>query len=164
MQLLRQVQSIARARAKKVHRCHLVKEDLLPEPRGPHQGPSSGEENSNSQSVQAEDAAPKKGKPAPPKGGPKGKAAGKGKTALPDVDPGPEPPKHLVGKKFHWTNVVGTRFAGSMFQQIVESLNSNKAEHVEAEPEDQADTKQEPERKPKMHTLLEKLTGTFFQE
>ena len=126
-------------------------------------GPSSGEENSNSQSVQAEDAAPKKGKPAPPKGGPKGKAAGKGKTALPDVDPGPEPPKHLVGKKFHWTNVVGTRFAGSMFQQIVESLNSNKAEHVEAEPEDQADTKQEPERKPKMHTLLEKLTGTFFK-
>ncbi|CAE7882828.1 FH4 [Symbiodinium microadriaticum] len=128
---------------------------------GPAPGPSCEENSQSAEGV--EGAAPKKGKPAPPKGGPKGKAAGKGKTALPDVDPGPEPPKHLVGKKFHWTNVVGTRFAGSMFQQIVESLNSNKTEHVEAEPDDQADTKQEPERKPKMHTLLEKLTGTFFK-
>ncbi|CAE7837488.1 FH4 [Symbiodinium necroappetens] len=128
---------------------------------GPAPGPSCEENSQSAEGV--EGAAPKKGKPAPPKGGPQGKAAGKGKTALPDVDPGPEPPKHLVGKKFHWTNVVGTRFAGSMFQQIVESLNSNKTEHVEAEPDDQADTKQEPERKPKMHTLLEKLTGTFFK-
>ena len=90
------------------------------------QEPAPGNPEENTQS--AEGAVKGKGKPAaPPKGGPKGKAGGKGKVALPDVDPGPEPPKDLVGKKFHWTNVAGNRFAGSMFQQIVENLNLSKS-------------------------------------
>ena len=62
-----------------------------------------------------------KGKPAAPAKG-KGKA---GKSAaLPELVSLPVPPQDLVGKKFHWTNVTGNRFAGSMFERIVEDLNA----------------------------------------
>lgn len=76
--------------------------------------------------------APAKGK-APPKGAAKGK--GKGKSALPEIDPGPAPPKDMVGKKFHWTNVLGNRFAGSMFERIVQDLNASAKVSEEANDE-----------------------------
>ena len=82
----------------------------------------------------------------------------KGKSALPDIDPGPAPPKDMVGKKFHWTNVLGNRFAGSMFERIVEDLNSS------AQPTEQANDQLERASK----TLRVKLdvgvlTNFFFK-
>eukprot|EP00931_Biecheleriopsis_adriatica_P056669 TRINITY_DN3358_c0_g1_i2.p1 TRINITY_DN3358_c0_g1~~TRINITY_DN3358_c0_g1_i2.p1 ORF type:complete len:1642 (-),score=572.30 TRINITY_DN3358_c0_g1_i2:3-4904(-) len=112
--------------------------------KGPPPPPPSGKAGAAADApAEAAADAPATGKggkgPPPPKGGgkgappgkaapgakaPAGKAAGKGKSALPEVDPGPPPPKDMVPKKFHWTNVVGNRFATSMFATIVEDLNT----------------------------------------
>ena len=64
----------------------------------------------------------------------------------------------MVGKKFHWTNVLGNRFAGSMFERIVEDLNSS------AQPTEQANDQLERASK----TLRVKLdvgvlTNFFFK-
>ncbi|CAE8591464.1 unnamed protein product, partial [Polarella glacialis] len=77
------------------------------------------------------------GKGPPPAAG-KGAPAGKGKAGakgsnLPELPTGPEPPKDLAPKKFHWTNIVGARFATSIFSQIVDDLNVLDAPTEEAE-------------------------------
>ena len=137
----------------------------MPQAKG-GQEPAGNEEGETTQTADA--PAKGKGKPAaPPKGGAKGKS--KGKVALPDVDPGPEPPKDLVGKKFHWTSVAGNRFAGSMFQQILESLSSKSGDAAEAEAAERAERAEEEEtKKPKLQKLssamLSKLTGVFFKK
>ena len=104
--------------------------------KGPGPPPSKGGGGEAAQldqtSPETSTEAPGKGK-APPKGAAKGK--GKGKSALPDIDPGPAPPKDMVGKKFHWTNVLGNRFAGSMFERIVQDLNTSAKVSEEANDE-----------------------------
>eukprot|EP00438_Fugacium_kawagutii_P020605 Skav209882 [mRNA] locus=scaffold3263:59982:78052:+ [translate_table: standard] len=90
---------------------------------GPPPGKGGGEQAQSEQTTSQDSVPLGKGK-APPKGGAKGKSKG-GKSALPEINPGPAPPKDMVGKKFHWTNVTGNRFAGSMFESIVEALNSS---------------------------------------
>ena len=101
-------------------------------PPPPSKGGGEQPQTDQSTSQDGPPAEPASGKgKAPPKGAAKGKS--KGKSALPDVDPGPAPPTDMVGKKFHWTNVLGNRFAGSMFERIVEDLNSSAkpAEHAD---------------------------------
>ncbi len=104
--------------------------------KGPGPPPSKGGGGEAAQldqtSPETSTEAPGKGK-APPKGAAKGK--GKGKSALPDIDPGPAPPKDMVGKKFHWTNLLGNRFAGSMFERIVQDLNTSAKVSEEANDE-----------------------------
>ena len=131
--------------------------------KGPGPPPSKGgveqpqtDENTSQDTVPPAGASSGKGGKAPPKGASKGKS--KGKSALPDIDPGPAPPKDMVGKKFHWTNVLGNRFAGSMFERIVEDLNSS------AQPTEQANDQLERASK----TLRVKLdvgvlTNFFFK-
>lgn len=67
--------------------------------------------------------APPGGKGPPGKGGP-GAPGGKGKKGkvdnTPKADPGPEPPKDMAPKQFHWTNVIGGRFQTSIFAEFVE--------------------------------------------
>ena len=94
---------------------------------------------------------------APPKGGPKGKGKGS-KLALPDIDPGPAPPKDLVGKKFHWTNVVGNRFAGSMFERLVEHLNASAKP-----PEEENDELERASKTLRVKLDVGMLTNFFFK-
>eukprot|EP00435_Cladocopium_sp_Y103_P062666 s552_g24.t1 len=127
----------------------------LPPSKGGVEQPQTDENTSPDTAPPAGPSSGKGGK-APPKGGSKGKS--KGKSALPDIDPGPAPPKDMVGKKFHWTNVLGNRFAGSMFERIVEDLNSS------AQPTEQANDQLERASK----TLRVKLdvgvlTNFFFK-
>ncbi|CAE8620767.1 unnamed protein product [Polarella glacialis] len=98
--------------------------------------------------------------PAAGKGAPsgKGKAGAKGSN-LPELPTGPEPPKDLAPKKFHWTNIVGARFATSIFSQIVDDLNVLDAPTEEAE---------DAKPKPRLKTMRLKmdvgtLTNLFFK-
>ncbi|CAJ1376945.1 unnamed protein product [Effrenium voratum] len=100
-------------------------------------------------------SAGKGGKPAAPA---KGKAKGKGKSALPDVAPGPEPPKELVGKKFHWTNVLGNRFPGSMFEKIVADLNNA------AKPEEKSEELDRTASTLRVKLDMSALTSFFFKK
>eukprot|EP00929_Paragymnodinium_shiwhaense_P074338 TRINITY_DN38031_c0_g1_i1.p1 TRINITY_DN38031_c0_g1~~TRINITY_DN38031_c0_g1_i1.p1 ORF type:complete len:1727 (+),score=662.87 TRINITY_DN38031_c0_g1_i1:149-5329(+) len=94
-----------------------------------------------------------KGPAGPVKGGPPGKGKGKGgKGGLPAIDPGPEPPKELMPKKFHWTGVQGNRFATSIFADIVADMSGEAPQDAE---------------KPKLKRLkvdLFQLTRHFFTQ
>eukprot|EP00927_Polykrikos_kofoidii_P038732 TRINITY_DN33156_c1_g1_i1.p1 TRINITY_DN33156_c1_g1~~TRINITY_DN33156_c1_g1_i1.p1 ORF type:complete len:1639 (+),score=436.28 TRINITY_DN33156_c1_g1_i1:144-4919(+) len=112
--------------------------------------------------------APGKGdKPPPPGkgkgGGPSAPGAGKGKggkkggSAIPQIDPGPAPPKDLMPKKFHWTNVTGNRFGTSVFAKIVEDMcgSSDKKEEGEEAPKPVS-------RMKRLKVDLHQLTNHFF--
>jgi len=103
--------------------------------------------------------APGKGKDGPPAKGKDGKGKSKGKSSeAPEAVKGQKPPEELQPKKFHWSNIIGNRFATSMFADIVDSIVAD------ADVEKGEAPSVVPPKMRKIKLDIPALTNNFFQK